>query len=81
VLTKPDRIPEGSRDEKLRAIFENKRFILGHGYFVVRNLGQDQIDDGLTLLRQQLPLGYHSCGIPVSFRYIKSTNISLGQVG
>jgi hypothetical protein len=48
VLTKPDRIPEGSRDEKLRAIFENKRFILGHGYFVVRNLGQDQIDDGLT---------------------------------
>jgi hypothetical protein len=48
VLTKPDRLAEGSRHDRLRDIFENKRYTLGHGYFVVRNLGQDQIDEGLT---------------------------------
>ncbi|CAE7212875.1 hypothetical protein CFE70_009609 [Pyrenophora teres f. teres 0-1] len=48
VLTKPDRLPSGSRNDKLKAIFDQKRFALGHGYFVVKNLGQDQIDQGLT---------------------------------
>ncbi|KAG9380029.1 interferon-induced GTP-binding protein Mx [Pyrenophora tritici-repentis] len=48
VLTKPDRLPPGSRHDKLKAIFEQKRFALGHGYSVVKNLGQDQIDQGLT---------------------------------
>jgi hypothetical protein len=48
VLTKPDLLPEGTSDVKLSEIFEQKRFALGHGYFVVRNLGQDQIDAGMT---------------------------------
>ncbi|KAL1801201.1 hypothetical protein ACET3X_001543 [Alternaria dauci] len=48
VLTKPDRLPPGSRYEKLKAVFDQQRFALGHGYFVVKNLGQDEIDQGLT---------------------------------
>ncbi|KAH8722930.1 P-loop containing nucleoside triphosphate hydrolase protein [Phaeosphaeriaceae sp. PMI808] len=38
----------GTRPEQLRAIFDHKRYALGHGYFVVRNLSQDQLDDGQT---------------------------------
>jgi hypothetical protein len=48
VLTKPDRLPEGSRHEKLMEVFDHKRFALGHGYFVVKSLGQDQINKGFT---------------------------------
>ncbi|KAH7074308.1 interferon-induced GTP-binding protein Mx [Paraphoma chrysanthemicola] len=48
VLTKPDRLPEGTSDTMLRDILEHKKFPLGHGYFVVRNLGQDQIEAGAT---------------------------------
>ncbi|KAH7069679.1 interferon-induced GTP-binding protein Mx [Paraphoma chrysanthemicola] len=48
VLTKPDRLPEGTSDTMLQDILEHKKFPLGHGYFVVRNLGQDQIEAGLT---------------------------------
>lgn len=51
MLTKPDRLPAGSRHEKLRAVFDQQRFALGHGYFVVKNLGQDEIDQGLTHLQ------------------------------
>ncbi|KAF1829164.1 interferon-induced GTP-binding protein Mx [Decorospora gaudefroyi] len=48
VLTEPDRLPPGSRNEKLSEVFDQKRFALGHGYFVVKNLGQDEIDQGMT---------------------------------
>ncbi|CAN9098449.1 unnamed protein product [Alternaria alternata] len=48
VLTKPDRLPAGSRYEKLKAVFDQQRFALGHGYFVVKNLDQDEIHQGLT---------------------------------
>ncbi|CAN9123474.1 unnamed protein product [Alternaria sp. RS040] len=48
VLTKPDRLPAGSRYEKLKAVFDQQRFALGHGYFVVKNLDQDEINQGLT---------------------------------
>lgn len=48
MLTKPDRLPAGTRPEKLREILDQKRFALGHGYFVVKNLGQDEIDQGVT---------------------------------
>ncbi|CAN9127666.1 unnamed protein product [Alternaria alternata] len=48
VLTKPDRLPAGSRYEKLKAVFDQKRFALGHGYFVVKNLDQDEINQDLT---------------------------------
>jgi hypothetical protein len=48
VLTKPDRLPPGSRHDKLMEVFDQKRFALGHGYFVVKNLRQDEINQGLT---------------------------------
>ncbi|KNG50915.1 dynamin family protein [Stemphylium lycopersici] len=48
VLTKPDRLPAGSRHDKLMEVFDQKRFALGHGYFVVKNLGQDEINQGFT---------------------------------
>lgn len=46
VLTKPDRIPDGTQPETLRKLFDGERFTLGHGYFAVRNLGQDQLNEG-----------------------------------
>ncbi|KAF2029806.1 hypothetical protein EK21DRAFT_89412 [Setomelanomma holmii] len=48
ILTKPDQIPEGTSHAMFSDIFDHKRFALGHGYFVVRNLGQDQLDAGFT---------------------------------
>ena len=48
VLTKPDLIPEGSRHDKLMEVFDEKRFALGHGYFVVKNLNQVEMGRGLT---------------------------------
>jgi hypothetical protein len=48
VLTKPDRLLESSCRDLLRDVYENKRLPLGHGYFVVRNLGQDQLEQRLT---------------------------------
>ncbi|EMD64354.1 hypothetical protein COCSADRAFT_324317 [Bipolaris sorokiniana ND90Pr] len=48
VLTKPDRLPAGSRHDKLREVFDQKRFSLGYGYFVVKNPGQDEINQGIS---------------------------------
>ena len=47
-MTKPDRLPIGSREEKIRAILEGSRYGMGHGYFVVKNPSQDAIDRGLS---------------------------------
>jgi hypothetical protein len=46
VLTKPDKSAEVS--EELRDVLNGSEFPLGHGYFVVRNLSQPEIDQGLT---------------------------------
>jgi hypothetical protein len=48
VLTKPDRLPAGSRADKLQPVLAGTRFELGRGYFVVKNPGQDDIDRGMT---------------------------------
>ncbi|KAF2269616.1 hypothetical protein CC78DRAFT_236102 [Lojkania enalia] len=48
VLTKPDCLPSGSREDTLRNILDGKKYQLGHGYFVVKNLAQNDIDNGLT---------------------------------
>ncbi|EUC48572.1 hypothetical protein COCMIDRAFT_34056 [Bipolaris oryzae ATCC 44560] len=48
VLTKPDRLPAGSRHDKLKEVFDQKRFALGYGYFVVKNPGQDEINQGIS---------------------------------
>jgi hypothetical protein len=46
VLTKPDKSAEVS--EELRDVLNGTEFPLGHGYFVVRNLSQPEIDQGLA---------------------------------
>jgi hypothetical protein len=43
VLTKPDRLLPSTCQDVLHEVFETKRFPFGHGYYVVRNLGQEQI--------------------------------------
>ncbi|KZM24164.1 uncharacterized protein EKO05_0010821 [Ascochyta rabiei] len=48
VLTKPDRLPQGSSSGDLASVLENRRFQLGHRYFVVKNLDSDEIQQGLT---------------------------------
>ncbi|PVI00832.1 P-loop containing nucleoside triphosphate hydrolase protein [Periconia macrospinosa] len=48
VLTKPDRLPVGTREEKLISILAGHQFKLGHGYFVVKNPSQDDLDQELT---------------------------------
>jgi len=48
VLTKPDRLLESSCRELLHNVFEKKHLPLGYGYFVVRNLGQEQLNEQLT---------------------------------
>ncbi|KAF2633997.1 hypothetical protein BU25DRAFT_427385 [Macroventuria anomochaeta] len=49
VLTKPDRLRVGESPKDLANIFEGRRFSMGHGYFVVKNLNSEEIKQGLTL--------------------------------
>jgi hypothetical protein len=48
VLTKPDCLPAGSKVEKLLDLLNERKFPLGHGYFVVKNLSQDKIECGMS---------------------------------
>ena len=48
VLTKPDLLPAGSKEEKLGCVLRGDIFKLGHGYFVVKNPAQDAINAGLS---------------------------------
>jgi hypothetical protein len=48
VLTKPDRLLPAVCSEVLREIFDSNRFAYKHGYFVVRNAGQEQLTKRLT---------------------------------
>ncbi|KAF1962691.1 P-loop containing nucleoside triphosphate hydrolase protein [Byssothecium circinans] len=48
VLTKPDRLPACSRVGKLEQVLAGRRFPLGHGYFVVKNPPQDDINRGVS---------------------------------
>ncbi|KAH6629293.1 P-loop containing nucleoside triphosphate hydrolase protein [Boeremia exigua] len=50
VLTKPDRLPVGESPTRLANILKGQHFAMGHGYFVVKNLNSDQIQQGLTHL-------------------------------
>ncbi|CBX96177.1 similar to dynamin family protein [Plenodomus lingam JN3] len=47
VLTKPDLLAPGTTDQSLLNVLDGKRFKLGHGYFVVKNLNKQEIRDGL----------------------------------
>lgn len=48
VLTKPDRLAPGTSPNDLGRTLDGQAFALGHGYFVVRNLDQKQIQQRLT---------------------------------
>lgn len=48
VLTKPDRLPEGSRVDKLKKMLEGDEYKLGHGYFVVKNPNQGDLNRKLA---------------------------------
>ncbi|KAF2123984.1 dynamin family protein-like protein [Dothidotthia symphoricarpi CBS 119687] len=48
VLTKPDLLPRGKTDDELIDVLDNRRFRLGHEYFVVKNLDKSEIAQGLT---------------------------------
>ncbi|KAF1925075.1 P-loop containing nucleoside triphosphate hydrolase protein [Didymella exigua CBS 183.55] len=48
VLTKPDRLPPGESPRGLANILDGHRFAMGHGYFIVKNLNSDEINQGLT---------------------------------
>jgi hypothetical protein len=54
VLTKPDRLLESSCYDILHDVYETKRLPLGHGYFVVRNLDQNQLKERLTHAQARL---------------------------
>ncbi|KAH7119777.1 interferon-induced GTP-binding protein Mx [Dendryphion nanum] len=47
VLTKPDCLPPGSKEETLHGVFSGRFYKLGHGYFVVKNPSQNDIDGGI----------------------------------
>lgn len=48
ILTKPDRLPPGSSSHELTSILDNRKFAMGHKYFVVKNLSSDEIRQGLS---------------------------------
>ncbi|KAF2998648.1 hypothetical protein E8E13_007813 [Curvularia kusanoi] len=50
ILTKPDRLPPLSSSAELAGILDGHKFAMGHGYFVVKNLSSDQIQQGFTHL-------------------------------
>ncbi|KAF2010689.1 P-loop containing nucleoside triphosphate hydrolase protein [Aaosphaeria arxii CBS 175.79] len=47
VLTKPD-LPSGSSDVTIRKVLSGQAYRLGHGYFVVKNLSQEDIKKGVS---------------------------------
>ncbi|KAF2847444.1 dynamin family protein-like protein [Plenodomus tracheiphilus IPT5] len=48
VLTKPDLLAPGTTDQSLADVLDGKRYGLGHGYFVVKNLNKREIQSGLS---------------------------------
>lgn len=47
-LTKPDRLPEGTRTQVIRNVLSGEAFTVGHGYFVTRQPHQGQLNDGIS---------------------------------
>ncbi|KAF2009559.1 hypothetical protein BU24DRAFT_444935 [Aaosphaeria arxii CBS 175.79] len=47
VLTKPD-LPGGSSQATISKVLSGQAYRLGHGYFVVKNLSQDDIEKGVS---------------------------------
>ncbi|KAF2117059.1 P-loop containing nucleoside triphosphate hydrolase protein [Lophiotrema nucula] len=73
VLTKPDCLPAGDKGNTLSAVLSGSSFQLGHGYFIVKNLSQVDIDDGLTHpdARRQEQLFFETQPWSTSFRQHK----------
>lgn len=47
-LTKPDRLPEGTRMAAVQNVLSGAAFTVGHGYFVTRQPHQGQLDENIT---------------------------------
>jgi len=47
VLTKPDRLPQGSSLKELQDVLQGRNYKLGHGYYVTRQPSQVELDDGI----------------------------------
>ncbi|OJD36578.1 dynamin family protein [Diplodia corticola] len=47
ILTKPDRLPRGDPVDRWEGILQGNAFQLGHGYHVVRNPSQAELDRGI----------------------------------
>ncbi|KAF4312831.1 hypothetical protein GTA08_BOTSDO12006 [Botryosphaeria dothidea] len=47
ILTKPDRLPRGDPVDRWEGILRGEAFRLGHGYHVVRNPSQADLDSGM----------------------------------
>lgn len=47
ILTKPDRLPRGDPVDRWEGILQGEAFQLGHGYHVVRNPSQAELDSGV----------------------------------
>lgn len=48
MLTKPDRLPAGTNFGDLRDILEGRRFELGHGYYVTKQLSQVELENQVS---------------------------------
>jgi hypothetical protein len=48
VLTKPDRLSNGERGHVWTKVLEGHSFVKGHGYFVVKQPNQAELNNGMT---------------------------------
>jgi hypothetical protein len=48
VLTKPDRLSSGERGLVWKKVLSGRAFVKGHGYFVVKQPDQAELDNGTT---------------------------------
>jgi hypothetical protein len=48
VLTKPDRLSSGERGHVWKKVLEGRAFVKGHGYFVVKQPDQAELDSGVS---------------------------------
>ena len=48
VLTKPDRLQSDDRVDAWTSVLDGKEFCMGHGYFVVKQPSQTEINQGIT---------------------------------
>ncbi|KAI9652011.1 MAG: hypothetical protein M1831_007252 [Alyxoria varia] len=48
VLTKPDHFPEGESLDQWSSLLNNKKFSVGHGYYVTKQPSQKELNEGIS---------------------------------